>query len=268
MEIGLEEVGVVFAGIAVISLLVTFVAKWAKRSVRIDSNAIAIADVKRECDQKIEHVRTWAQEEVSRIRQEHVDGLRTVNERVNRQRDRHDKYVEETTEVHKALSAVAAGMQAFDDRFDRFEANVAKQIDTLFGLFNTRGPTGPACSGCSTPAAQREGPHTSPDDAARQRWKAPLQPENWRRWWFAYLAHMATGAIAAAGMLIAPVELHPVASLPFALLTLMVWVRQTVEFIRRNDTPGRDLQHHMMGYLVGLAVGWAYLASHFTEVIP
>ena len=101
-----------------------------------------------------------------------------------------------------------------------------------------------------------------------QRWKKPLQPENWRRWWFAYLAHMATGAIAAAGMLIAPVELHPVASLPFALLTLMVWVRQTVEFIRRNDTPGRDLQHHMMGYVAGLVVGWAYLAPHLTEVIP
>ena len=82
---------------------------------------------------------------------------------------------------------------------------------------------------------------------------------------------MATGFIAAAGMLVAPVELpelHGLASLPFALLTIMVWVRQTVEFLRRNDTPGRDLQHHMMGYVGGLAVGWAYLASHFTEVIP
>ena len=144
MEIGLEEVGVVFAGIAVISLLVTFVAKWAKRSVRIDGNAVAIADVKRECDEKIADVRTWAQDEVSRIRQEHAEGLRVVHDRVNRQRDRHDKYVDETTEVHKALSVVAAGLQAFDDRFDRFEANVAKQLETLFGLFNTRGPTGPA----------------------------------------------------------------------------------------------------------------------------
>ena len=92
------------------------------------------------------------------------------------------------------------------------------------------------------------------------RWKTPLQPENWRRWWFAYLAHMVTGAIAAAGMLIAPVELHELAWLPFALLTLMVWVRQTVEFLRRNDTPGRDLQHHMMGYVAGLIAGtWWHL---------
>ena len=67
-----------------------------------------------------------------------------------------------------------------------------------------------------------------------------------------------TGTIAAAGMLIAPVELHQLAWIPFALLTLMVWVRQTVEFIRRNDTPGRDLQHHMIGYVAGLVAGSAW----------
>ena len=69
---------------------------------------------------------------------------------------------------------------------------------------------------------------------------------------------MATGAIAAAGMLIAPVELHELAWIPFALLTPMVWVRQTVEFLRRNDTPGRDLQHHIMGCVAGLIVGSAW----------
>ena len=94
------------------------------------------------------------------------------------------------------------------------------------------------------------------------RWKTPLAPENWRRWWFAHLSHMATGMIAAAGMLIAPVELHQLAWIPFALLTLMVWVRQMVEFLRRNDTPGRDLQHHMMGYVAGLLAGsWCNLFS-------
>ena len=69
---------------------------------------------------------------------------------------------------------------------------------------------------------------------------------------------MATGVIAAGGMLIAPVELHQLAWIPFALLTLMVWVRQTVEFLRRNDTPGRDLQHHVMGYVAGLVAGSAW----------
>ena len=69
---------------------------------------------------------------------------------------------------------------------------------------------------------------------------------------------MATGVIAAGGMLIAPVELHQLAWIPFALLTLMVWVRQKVEFLRRNYTPGRDLQHHVMGYVACLVAGSAW----------
>ena len=87
-----------------------------------------------------------------------------------------------------------------------------------------------------------------------------MPPEDWREHGVSYVAYMATGVIAAAGMLIAPVELHQLAWMPFALLTLMVWVRQTVEFLRRNDTPGRDLQHHMMGYVAGLIAGtWWHL---------
>jgi len=38
----------------------------------------------------------------------------------------------------------------------------------------------------------------------------------------------------------------------------MVAVRQTVEFIRRGDTPGRDLGDHLVGFTAGLVAGaWA-----------
>ena len=40
----------------------------------------------------------------------------------------------------------------------------------------------------------------------------------------------------------------------FALLPILVVARQTVEFLRQNDTPGRDLGDHITGYVVGIAV--------------
>ena len=51
---------------------------------------------------------------------------------------------------------------------------------------------------------------------------------------------------------------EPRADSPF---WVTVWVRKTVEFLRRNDTPGGDLQHHMMGYVAGLAARSAWVLS-------
>ncbi len=80
-----------------------------------------------------------------------------------------------------------------------------------------------------------------------------------REWWWAYLLHGGTGFVAAFGMIVAPLATgEAVLVIPFAGLSAMVGLRQTVEFIRRGDTPGRDLGDHLTGFVFGLIAGsWA-----------
>ena len=108
---------------------------------------------------------------------------------------------------------------------------------------------------------------TDNQELPAERWQVPLQEDDWGKWWYAHVAHAATGNIAAAGMLIAPFELHPLAIVPFAGLTLHVAWRQYVEFLRRNDTPGRDLQWHLIGYVSGLAEGVGWLGVRLAGLI-
>ena len=131
MEIGLEEVGVVFAGIAVIGLLVGLVARWAKRSQRVDDNGDAIGVVKSECAAGTADLRAWMQEELARLRQEYAERDHTVHERINRQRDRLDQHIAESTEVHKTLAAVTTALEGFNNRFDRFEQSVNAKFERL-----------------------------------------------------------------------------------------------------------------------------------------
>ena len=64
--------------------------------------------------------------------------------------------------------------------------------------------------------------------------------------------HAGTGFTAAFGMIVAPLATgEAVLVIPFAGLSTMVAVRQTVEFIRRGDTPGRDLGDHLVGFTAG-----------------
>lgn len=83
----------------------------------------------------------------------------------------------------------------------------------------------------------------------------PVPPRDWSRWWWAYAAHWCTGFVAACGMLVAPVLAGHLAIVPFAMLPVLVSVRQIVEFLRRWDTPGRDLGDHLTGFVAGLFVG-------------
>ena len=92
------------------------------------------------------------------------------------------------------------------------------------------------------------------------RYRKALPPGEWKHI-CGYVSHFATGFIAAAGMIIAPAwEGEAVLVVPFGLLTAAVLTRQTVEFMRRGDTPGRDLHHHIMGFVAGLGTGLAALA--------
>ena len=70
-----------------------------------------------------------------------------------------------------------------------------------------------------------------------------------------YAVHFLVGFAAALGMLVGPALENAVVAVPFVMLVVFICVRQTVEFMRRRDTPGRDLQHYMMGYMGGLGIG-------------
>ena len=96
-----------------------------------------------------------------------------------------------------------------------------------------------------------------------KRWMVPLPLEDWKKHWKDYLSHGGTGVIAAAGMLIAPLyfPFPELVFIAFGMVTPAVYARQYIEFLRRNDTPGRDLKHHLMGYVLGLGIGVAWFAA-------
>lgn len=81
----------------------------------------------------------------------------------------------------------------------------------------------------------------------------PVPKRNWSKWWYAYAAHVVTGITSGGGIGIAIGVNEPVWALTF-LITVTVIARQTVEYLRRNDTPGRDLGDHLIGLFAGLAV--------------
>ena len=93
--------------------------------------------------------------------------------------------------------------------------------------------------------------------AIRDRWQVKLPERNWRRWWWAYGLHGATGCIAAGGTTIAVSHGEVALAAPFLWLSAMVLWRQYLGFLRKNDTPGRDVGDHMIGFVLGLAAGVA-----------
>ena len=88
------------------------------------------------------------------------------------------------------------------------------------------------------------------------RWGEAVPQRDWRRWGFAYAAHFATGVISGAGVGAAVAGAPGLTALS-ATISGLVMTRQTVEWLRRNDTPGRDMGDHIAGYLVGFLGGIA-----------
>ena len=84
---------------------------------------------------------------------------------------------------------------------------------------------------------------------------------NWVKWGYAYAAHAFTGLISGGGIGLAMATGDPVWALSY-LVTVTVMVRQTVEYLRRHDTPGRDIGDHLIGLVAG--IGIAFVA---TEVV-
>ena len=76
-----------------------------------------------------------------------------------------------------------------------------------------------------------------------------IPPRNWKRWGLAYASHWLVGAVL--GVLIA--GLAPVVGCAGLAIIL---VYQWVEFLRRGDTPARDILDYGVGFAVG-AAGYA-----------
>lgn len=97
----------------------------------------------------------------------------------------------------------------------------------------------------------------------RSRWSNPVPPRDWRSYGLCYAVHFLTGMIAGAGVgyAIGGVVAHQSPYLLAPALTQLLafrtdW-RQTVEFLRRFDTPGRDMGDSIAGYCFGLLGGMA-----------
>ena len=94
------------------------------------------------------------------------------------------------------------------------------------------------------------------------RWRVPVPPLNLRRWWYGYLGHALEGALAAGAMVAGPV-LWPSLPAPLfgagALLFAGSIAAQWMGFLRKNDTPGRDVHHVLLGYCVGLLASGVWL---------
>ena len=86
-----------------------------------------------------------------------------------------------------------------------------------------------------------------------------LPPGSWSKHRVPYITHIFVGFAAAFGMVVGPALEGAILAVPFVMLVVFICVRQTVEFMRRRDTPGRDLQHYMMGFMGGLIAGVACL---------
>ena len=86
----------------------------------------------------------------------------------------------------------------------------------------------------------------------------PIPPRQWR---YAphYLCHAAVGALVALGILTAPEVHDPVAVYAvFAGSSFLIY--QCIEFLRRGDTPARDIADFMVGLLLAGAGYAAYEA--------
>ena len=96
----------------------------------------------------------------------------------------------------------------------------------------------------------------------KARWMVPVPPVNWRRWWPAYLGHALEGALAAAAMIAGPALWPAFAKYLFgagALLLAGSITAQCLGFLRKNDTPSRDVHHVLLGYCAGLLACGAWL---------
>ena len=128
MTISGEIIGVIVGLVTLLGLAGGLVARSAVRSARIESNQADISEVK-----------SVLKDEIAQLKLEYAEDLRIVHGRIDRERDKQDAHVAASTEVHTALASIAASMQGFVDRLDRFEDAVNRKLETLSDRFNRAG---------------------------------------------------------------------------------------------------------------------------------
>ena len=79
----------------------------------------------------------------------------------------------------------------------------------------------------------------------------PLPPWDWKHHWYNHLGH------ALLGILVAGIVCSGWAVAGCAILTCYL-VYQWLEFLRRGDTPARDVKVFMVGLVPVLAAGWGW----------
>ena len=140
MTITGEVIAIIVGFITIAGVLTTWAVKSGRRAAKLEGAEDDVTEIKKQ---------------MAQLKQEGAEDLHAAEDRFNRRiddfeareqrdRDKLDAHISGSVEVHTMLAAITANMDAFNNRFDRFEDTIAKQIDTLFALLNSRGPTGPA----------------------------------------------------------------------------------------------------------------------------
>lgn len=81
-----------------------------------------------------------------------------------------------------------------------------------------------------------------------------IPPRDWRRWWYGYIGHFLLGVLTAV-MLITD---WTMTGLGF-LLAYVAY--QGFSYLRKKDTPGRDVGDFMAGLIPAAVAGWLYLEA-------
>ena len=124
MTIGLEEVGVIFAGIAVIGMLVAFITRWAKKSQRIHDNERNLGAWRDEVRELLREHRDYVDRELDKLRQDYAGDVKILHGRIDERRNELARHVEASVDVHKSLATLVEAVSAIRDRLDSIEGKI------------------------------------------------------------------------------------------------------------------------------------------------
>lgn len=95
----------------------------------------------------------------------------------------------------------------------------------------------------------------------KERWKIPIPKPDWGVWWKEYLTKYVCGFICGGGAVYATDRFGFEYAVVFLILPFIHVSRQALEFMRRNDTPGRDLEYFVTGMYLGIISSVLYLIA-------
>ena len=127
MTIGLEEVGVIFAAIAVGGILVSFISRWAKKSQRIQHNSEILGEFRTEVRSLLQEHRQYVDRKLERLRGDYAEDVKILHGRIDERRNELNRHVEASVEVHKSLAALVEAINAIRERLDSIEGKIDRR---------------------------------------------------------------------------------------------------------------------------------------------